>query len=103
MAVWLVGNGRAGALGLAKVPEMGLRGHDASWLPCVVALCTLPMVGEGASSCHLKSGGMVPPSIGNACPGLAHRCTAMTPFMSARVVAGRIGDVAQVSVLTASQ
>ena len=100
-AAWLVGNERAGASGSTKAPEMGLRGRDASWPPCIVASCTLPVVGEGASSCHLENGGMVLPSMENACPGVARQPTAVLPFVCAKVVAGRVGDAAQVEVLTA--
>ena len=103
IAAWLSENGGAGALRLTEAPEMGLRGRDASWPPCVVASCTLPVVGKGASSCRLENGGMVPPSMENACPGVACQSTAVLLFACAKVVAGRVGDAARVSVLMASR
>jgi len=99
-AAWLVGNERT-ASGLIKVPETGLRGRDASWPPCIVVSCALLVVGKGASSCHLENGGMVPPSMENVCPDVACQSTAMLLFTCAKVVAGRVGDAAWVSVLTA--
>jgi len=103
IAVWLSENEGVGVLGSMEVPETGLRRHDASWPPCVIALCALLVVGEGASSCCLENGGMVPPSMGNACPDVACQYTAMVPFVSANVVAGHIANTAQLDVLMALQ
>ena len=101
IAAWLSENGGAGALRLIEVPEMGLRRRDASWPLCVVASCVLPMVGKGMSSFRLENGAMVPPSMGDMCPDLAHQYTAMLPFASVRVVAGCADNAAQLDVLAA--
>ena len=101
IAAWLSENEGVGVLGSMEVPEMGLRRHNASWLPCIVALCVLLVVGKGAYSCHLENRGMVPPSMGNVCPDVACQYTVMVPFVSAKVVAGHVTNTAQLDVLIA--
>ena len=58
---------------------MGLQGRYTSLLPCVAVTCPLPMVGEGTSFCHPEDRGMVPPSMGNACPKVACQSSAVMP------------------------
>ena len=73
LVVWKWGGG----LGSQKVTETGLQGHYASLLLCVAMMCLLLIVGKGTSSCCPEDGGMVVPSMGNACPKVAHHSSAV--------------------------
>ena len=89
------------ALGPLKVSEVGLGGRDASLPPCVAATWSLSGVVGETSSCRLEGQQMAPSSMGDARPDVARQSTALLPFVSEKVMSGRVANVAQSDVVTA--